>query len=154
MSKRPFIIFGVFAAICLIVLPWMALGKEGSDSAATVEVAPSDVEGKELFDNNCGYCHTLAAAGTDGVVGPNLDDLLIVTGTNTAEQYEGSYSRVLRAVNCGLGGRMPREILIGEEAESVAAFVAAYAGQIGKGPVVDIDTAARPEPVPCETPQA
>jgi mono/diheme cytochrome c family protein len=154
VSKRPFIVFAVFAAICLIVLPLMALGKEGDERAANVEVAATDVEGKELFDNNCGYCHTLAAAGTDGVVGPNLDDLLIVTGTNSAEQYEGSYSRVLRAVNCGLGGRMPKEILIGEEAEEAAAFVAAYAGQIGKGPVVDIESAPRPDPVPCDAPQA
>ena len=25
---------------------------------------------------NCGSCHTLYKAGTDGVVGPNLDELL------------------------------------------------------------------------------
>lgn len=144
MSKRPFIVFGIFAAICLVVLPFIALGKEGDADAATVDVAAGDLGGKELFDNNCGYCHTLAAAGTDGVVGPNLDDLLIVTGTNSSEQFGGSYSRVLSAVNCGLAGRMPREILIGEEAEEAAAFVAAYAGQIGKGPVVDTDLAEKP----------
>ncbi len=57
---------------------------------------------------------------------------------NTAEQFSGLYSRVLQAVTCGLGGRMPKAILLGEEAKEVAAFVAAYAGQIGKGPTVDI----------------
>lgn len=31
--------------------------------------------GKQLFlDANCGACHALAAAGTAGVIGPNLDD--------------------------------------------------------------------------------
>lgn len=144
MSKRPFVIFGMFAAICLVVLPFIALGKEGDEQAATVSVASRDTAGKELFDNNCGSCHTLAAAGTNGIVGPDLDDLLVPTGTNSAEQYGGSYTRVLTAVTCGLGGRMPKGILIGEEAESTAAFVAAYAGQIGKGPVADTETAETP----------
>ena len=32
------------------------------------------VNGKKLFVAKCGSCHTLAHAGTNGVVGPNLDD--------------------------------------------------------------------------------
>jgi len=30
--------------------------------------------GKKLFQEKCGSCHTLADAGTKGVVGPNLDN--------------------------------------------------------------------------------
>ncbi len=30
--------------------------------------------GKELFTQKCGQCHTLADAGTNGELGPNLDD--------------------------------------------------------------------------------
>jgi mono/diheme cytochrome c family protein len=30
-------------------------------------------KGKTIFLSNCGSCHTLAAAGTTGTVGPNLD---------------------------------------------------------------------------------
>jgi mono/diheme cytochrome c family protein len=30
-------------------------------------------DGKSIFVTNCGSCHTLAAAGTTGTVGPNLD---------------------------------------------------------------------------------
>jgi mono/diheme cytochrome c family protein len=149
MSKRPFIVFGVFAGICLLVLPFLALGKEGDESAATVKVAAADVAYKNVFINNCGPCHTLAAAGTDGVVGPDLDELLVTTGSNTPEQFEGLYSRVLNAVNCGLGGRMPKGIVVGEDAQEVAAFVAAYAGQIDKGPTVEIATAPKPKPGPC-----
>jgi mono/diheme cytochrome c family protein len=149
MSKRPFVVFGVFAALCLLVIPWIALGKEGDQQAATVKVEPDDQEAKELFVNNCGPCHTLAAAGTDGVVGPDLDQLLVTGGINAPEQFEGIYSRVLSAVTCGRAGRMPKGILIGEEAEDVSAFVGAYAGQIDKGPTVDIATAERPEIEPC-----
>jgi mono/diheme cytochrome c family protein len=146
MSNRPFIVFGIFAAICLLVIPYFALGKEGSESAATVEVASSDTESKDLFANNCGYCHTLAAAGTDGVVGPDFDDVLVVGGENSAEQYDALYGRVLQVVTCGIGGRMPKGILLSEEARQVSAFVAAYAGQIGKGPTVDLATAEKPPP--------
>ena len=152
MSKRPFIIFGVFAAICIVVIPYFAFAKEGDEESATVEVAASDDEAKDLFANTCGYCHTLAAAGGDGVVGPDLDDLLAPTGTNSAESFEGNYSRVLNAIECGIppgGGRMPKGILIGQEAEDVAAFVAAYAGQIGKGPTVPLDTTRRPHFAGC-----
>jgi cytochrome c oxidase subunit 2 len=34
------------------------------------------VQGKELFAQNCGSCHVLADAGTQGQVGPNLDTVL------------------------------------------------------------------------------
>ena len=149
MSKRPFILFGLFAAICVLVIPFIALGKEGDEDAGTVQIASQDRESQDLFANNCGTCHTLAAAGTDGVVGPNLDDLLVPSGTNTSELYEGNATRVLQAVMCGLGGRMPKGILEEEEAQEVAQFVAAYAGQIGKGPTVDTATADQAEPPDC-----
>ena len=149
MSKRPFILFGLFAAICLLVIPFIALGKEGDANAGTVQVASQDRDAQDMFFDNCGACHTLAAAGTDGVVGPDLDDLLVPSGTNSAELYEGNASRVLQAVQCGLEGRMPSGILEEEEAREVAQFVAAYAGQIGKGPVVDTETTPLPEPQAC-----
>jgi mono/diheme cytochrome c family protein len=149
MSKQPFIVFGIFALICVLVLPFVALGKEGDEDAGTVEVASQDLEAKDIFSNNCGTCHTLAAAGTDGVVGPDLDDLLVPSGTNTAELYKGNAARVLHAVQCGIEGRMPRGILEEEEARDVAQFVAAYAGQIGKGPVVDTADTPPPDPQPC-----
>ncbi len=150
MSKRPFVLFGLFAVLCVIVIPWVALGKEGESDAGTVQVASQDRDAQELFANNCGTCHTLAAAATDGVVGPNLDDLLVPSGTNTAELYEGNATRVLQAVVCGLEGRMPRGILEEEEAQDVAQFVAAYAGQIDKGPVVNTDETDAPDPAPCQ----
>ena len=100
MSKGPFVIFGVFAAICVIVIPYFALAKEGGEDAGPVKVESWDEDGKELFVNNCGPCHTLAAAGTDGVVGPSLDDLLAPGGNAT---FEGSYVRALHAVTCGFG---------------------------------------------------
>ena len=123
MSKRPFVIFGIFAVICLVVLPFWALAKEGSsDASPEGSVSASDQQGLELFQINCGACHTLAAAGTDGVVGPNLD-LRFGTGPKSSLQ-KSTYTTVLTTIQNGLGGRMPKGILQGAQAKVVAQFVA------------------------------
>jgi cbb3-type cytochrome c oxidase subunit III len=44
----------------------------GNPSAAGPKNATS---GKDIFLANCGSCHTLADAGTNGTIGPNLDQL-------------------------------------------------------------------------------
>ena len=36
----------------------------------------ASAQGEPLFVSNCGSCHTLAAAGTQGQVGPDLDSVL------------------------------------------------------------------------------
>jgi len=160
MSNRPFLIFGAFLAL-VAVIGYLAFVKEGSSESATVPVESADSEAQEIFATNCGTCHTLAAGGTDGVVGPNLDEILptqVAPPAGTPEEiaaanlsaYEGVYGRVLNAVVCGLEGRMPAGILQDQDAEEVAAFVAAYAGQLAEdqGPLVP--AADRPTPPPEE----
>jgi mono/diheme cytochrome c family protein len=151
VSKRPFVLFGLFALICVVVLPILALGKETSPDTGAVQVASRDTDARDLFQNNCGSCHTLDAAGSDGVVGPDLDDILVTGGINDETQFDATYTRVLGIVLCGREGRMPRGILLGEDAEEVSAFVAAYAGRIGEGPTVNTDTVEKPEAPGCDT---
>jgi mono/diheme cytochrome c family protein len=123
MSKRGYIWFGVFAALCAVLIPVWAISKEGGESASPEHVPANLEQGKELFVTNCGSCHTLAKAGTDGVVGPNLDDLL---GNASPEANK---MRVLNAIDNGINGRMPRGIVAGEDADSVATFVSQVAGK-------------------------
>jgi cytochrome c6 len=125
LNKSSIVIFGVFALIFVVAIPFIAISKEGQGDSAEVTVASSDEEAKELFQTNCGSCHTLAAAGTDGVVGPNLDELL---GAGSPDP-EANTERVLTAIDNGVEGRMPAGILGGEQAEQVADFVARNAGQ-------------------------
>jgi mono/diheme cytochrome c family protein len=146
VSKPPLIIFGIFAAICVIGIPYLALAKEGGEDAGPIKVETWDEDGRDLFATNCGPCHTLAAAGTDGVVGPNLDDQLAAGGSAS---FEGSYGRAINAVTCGFGdGRMPAGILRGENAKEVAAFVGAYAGQLSEDakPLADTRTVEKADP--------
>jgi mono/diheme cytochrome c family protein len=123
MSKRPFVIFGIVAIICLVVLPFWALAKQGSSDASPEGSVPAgDRQGLELFQINCGACHTLAAAGTDGLVGPNLDERF-GTGPQSSLQ-KSTYTTVLTTIQNGLRGRMPKGIVQGAQAKAVAKFVA------------------------------
>lgn len=124
MSKRSFFWFAVFAAVFAVVIPVWAVNKEGSPEASPAAVDASQQEAKELFVVNCGACHTLAMAGTDGIVGPNLDELLGAT-----PDPEANVPRVESAILEGRSGRMPAGILQGSNATEVAEFVAAVAGQ-------------------------
>jgi mono/diheme cytochrome c family protein len=74
--------------------------------------------GKELFTSNCGSCHTLDAAGTQGQIGPNLDE---------AQVDEAEVLKVIDQGGRG-SGNMPPDLVTGEDAKAVAAFVA------GSGP--------------------
>jgi mono/diheme cytochrome c family protein len=129
--KRPIVMFIVLAAICLVVLPFWALqSKGGADASPEASVPAADKQGLELFQINCGACHTLAAAGTDGIVGPNLDQSL-GTGEKTPDTVQTNYSRVKNAIKEGLGGRMPKGLVQGEQASTVARFVAANLAYVG-----------------------
>jgi mono/diheme cytochrome c family protein len=87
-----------------------------------------DYEGAKLFVENCSGCHTLKAAGTEGSAveankreykdGPNFD------------QRKEDKEQVLYAIRNGgfSSGPMPQNILVGEDAEKVADFVAKYSG--------------------------
>jgi hypothetical protein len=65
-----------FTVLALLVGPTLIGAKDDTPAAAAGGggggAAP---DGKKVFTSNCGGCHTLAAAGTNGSVGPNLDDL-------------------------------------------------------------------------------
>jgi mono/diheme cytochrome c family protein len=138
MSKRTFVIFGLLVVFLAVLIPWLVFRADG-DAAKGAQEVPADLaEGQELFKINCGNCHTLYAAGTDGNFAPDLDELLAPTGPPTGpgseETIKQSKKRVLNAIDEGVDstttpGRMPPEILSGEQAEEVAEFVAQTAGQ-------------------------
>lgn len=121
MNKRAFLFFALFAAAFAVALPLWANSNAGNSDAPVAEVATEDEQERDLFVINCGACHTLAAAGTDGVVGPDLDYLLGV--------IPNQKDRVLAAIEKGVDGRMPAGILQGGQADQVADWVSRVAGQ-------------------------
>jgi mono/diheme cytochrome c family protein len=83
-------------------------------------------EGAEIFAQRCSGCHTLTPAGTEGSgnrsqrqQGPDLD-----------QRHETMADVIYAIRNGGFSGAiMPQNIVVGTDAQKVAAFVAKYAGQ-------------------------
>jgi mono/diheme cytochrome c family protein len=82
--------------------------------------------GAQIFAERCSGCHTLTPAGTEGSAnrseraqGPNLD------------QRTETMADVVYAIRNGgfSGAIMPQNIVVGDDAQKVAAFVAKYAGE-------------------------
>ncbi|MFL6012411.1 MAG: c-type cytochrome [Gaiellaceae bacterium] len=98
--------------------------------------------GKKLFQAKCGGCHSLAAAGTSGEVGPNLDDSFAQAQADGYKEsairnivhdqikYPGQYSTASDDPDY-LTANMPANLVKGQDAEDVAAYVAANAGTQG-----------------------
>jgi mono/diheme cytochrome c family protein len=114
-----------------------ALAACGSEGITVAEDDPA-YAGAELFSQRCSGCHTLNAAGAEG----SADRELRVQGPNL-DQREVTYEDALYAIRNGgfSGAIMPQNIVVGEEAESVAEFVSEYAGtEVEKPPVPGSDS--------------
>jgi mono/diheme cytochrome c family protein len=134
MSKRTFYTFAVLVFVLAVVIPWLAFRGSGDANTGAEKVPAHLKAGQALFQTNCGTCHTLYAAGTDGNYGPDLDELLAPTGAaEDAKTAKGIQERVVNAEKQGVDsntpGRMPPAILNEQQQKEVAEFVAATAGE-------------------------
>ncbi|HKZ14361.1 MAG TPA: cytochrome c [Solirubrobacterales bacterium] len=134
MSKRTFYTFAVLVFVLAVVIPWLAFRGSGDANTGAEQVPQHLKAGQALFQTNCGTCHTLYAAGTDGNYGPDLDELLAPTGpAEDAKTAKGIQERVINAqkegVDSNAPGRMPPAILNEQQQKEVAEFVAATAGE-------------------------
>ena len=111
------------------VLPFLAVALllAGCGTGGKAESHGADVQtGQTLFTQNCGSCHTLAAAGTSGTIGPNLDNAF-----GPARQQGFKQSTIQNVVLDQIrvaAAPMPRNIVKGQDAQDVAAYVASVAG--------------------------
>lgn len=134
MSKKTFIVFGLVVVVLAVLIPWLAFRNDGDAARGAQDVPANLKSGQSLFQTNCGTCHTLYAAGTDGNYAPNLDELLSPSGPATGKEIGQVEGRVLNAVENGVDssttpGRMPGGILNKQQAKEVAEFVAHTAGE-------------------------
>jgi mono/diheme cytochrome c family protein len=68
---------------------------------------------KDVFAHTCGTCHTLRRAGVRGIIGPDLDAVVLTT------------AKVRRMIATGsLDTVMPKNLLVGRDADRVARYVA------------------------------
>jgi cbb3-type cytochrome c oxidase subunit III len=110
-----------------------ALAATGCGTTGLSEAGSGNTtRGKELFKEKCAQCHVLADAGTKGVIGPDLDDAFRQSradglGERTIQSVvRGQISYPVEEPPTGSPG-MPADIVTGDDAESVAAYVASVA---------------------------
>lgn len=109
------------------------------------------VNGKEQFVQKCGACHNLDRAGTTGVSGPDLDEAFAVARSEGFGQstYEGVVHGQIKQPNRDSqldpkSGKelalMPPDLVTGDDARDVAAYVAMAAARGGEdaGQLADV----------------
>lgn len=99
----------------------MALAASGCGAVKKVTSGdPSN--GKLLFTENCGGCHTMADAKTQGTTGPNLDDAF------SSDKQQGfslqTMTDLVRGQIAYPEKPMPANLVTGQDADDVAVYVA------------------------------
>jgi cbb3-type cytochrome c oxidase subunit III len=114
------------------VLPLLAalLLLAGCGTGGKAPAKADQTNGQKLFTSaGCGGCHTLAAAGSVGTIGPNLDDAFAADKQQgfALSTIENVVLDQIREANLP----MRQNLVKGQDAVDVAAYVAAVAGQGG-----------------------
>ena len=148
MIRRGRVTIGGAGLAAIAVVALLASGC-GYGGVATAGDHPDLTNGRTLFTSTCGGCHTLQAAGTQGTIGPDLDNAF---AADVAQGYAQAdiENVVLDQIRLGSGPIatytkaehgvkglkpyqqvMPAHVVSGQNAIDVAAYVASVAGQNG-----------------------
>jgi mono/diheme cytochrome c family protein len=99
----------------------------GCGTGGKAPAQADQTNGQKLFTSSgCGGCHVLAAAGSQGTTGPNLDDAF--AGSRKQGIKESSIENVVLDQIREANPPMPKNLVNGQDAVDVASFVAAVAG--------------------------
>jgi cbb3-type cytochrome c oxidase subunit III len=108
--------------VAALALSLLACGREEADLS----------NGKALFTERCGSCHALGRAGTQGQTGPDLDTSFragLAEGMDR-ETVEGVVEKQI--ANPRRNSSMPPDLVTGDDARDVAAYVAFAAARSGE----------------------
>jgi cbb3-type cytochrome c oxidase subunit III len=121
----------------------VALLLSACGTGGSISKASSDKEnGRKVFQDKCAGCHTLSAAGSTGTIGPNLDasfaqarsegfkESAILDIVHDQIKFAGQYPVAQNNPDL-IKANMPANLVTGQNAIDVAAYVAANAGLHG-----------------------
>jgi mono/diheme cytochrome c family protein len=120
----------IAAGLAVVAAGAVACGSQGISSEIASQ--PANVQhGAQLFSERCSGCHTLSVVGTQGTT-KNVRERERTDGPNFNTRHE-TMENVLYAIRNGgfSGAIMPENIVVGRDANDVAAFLAKYAGTGG-----------------------
>jgi mono/diheme cytochrome c family protein len=127
------------AATTIVLLACASvLGACGSQGIQVAKTSPY-YRGAVLFRDHCSGCHTLAVVGAEGSA-TSISNRVKTNGPNFNFRKE-NVEQVLYAIRNGgfSGAIMPENIVLGDDAKEVAAFLAEYSGrQAQKVPATNI----------------
>jgi mono/diheme cytochrome c family protein len=117
-------------AVLLAAIPLAGCAGRAADSSGA-----DVIQGKQLFAETCGGCHTLADAATLGTIGPNLDDAFRGARSKSGGDFEESTFFQITLDQMRLAAppmpdydsgpqKLPEQQLV-----DIAAYVASVAGQ-------------------------
>ena len=117
------VLFSLLALALGVLVPAAVIAavsnRDDIPEANVTGLTASEKNGRELFGRRCANCHTLKAANAIASIGPNLD------------QLRPTKALVLNAIENGRArgnGAMAADLVVGEDAEAVAAFVSRAVG--------------------------
>jgi mono/diheme cytochrome c family protein len=132
------------AVTTMLLLACVAvLGACGSQEITIAKTSPA-YKGAVLFRDHCSGCHTLAVVGAQGSA-TSISNRLKTSGPDFNIRKE-NVEQVLYAIRNGgfSGAIMPENVVVGEDAKAIAAFLAQYSGlKAKKVPAVNITLASK-----------
>lgn len=131
-------------ALKRLLLPAAVVAASAAFAGCSVaEQEPNLVNGKSKFVARCGSCHVLARANATGVTGPNLDEAFRTAraqgfGESTFEGVvyqqigDPSTRKQMDPQTLKDGAAMPADLVTGQDARDVAAYVAGAVARAGE----------------------
>ena len=115
-------------AITAAVVTALALAACGSEQISVSKDDPT-YRGAVLFSQRCSGCHTLGVVGAQGTT-DNVRQRERVDGPNFDTRRETPDTTLYAIRNGGFSGAiMPENIVVGKDADDVAAFLSKFAGK-------------------------
>lgn len=122
-------------ALTATIAAAFALGACGTEGISVAEDDPT-YEGAALFVERCSGCHTMKAAGAKGTA----DQALREQGPDLDQRVVSAEDALFAIRNGGFSGAiMPANIVVGDDAEAVAQFIAEHSG-------TEVEVLPRPGP--------
>ena len=128
----------MLAAATMLLATTGLLSACGSQGISVAKTSPY-YKGAVLFRDHCSGCHTLSVVGAEGSA-TSIKDRVRTNGPNFNIRKE-NVEQVLYAIRNGgfSGAIMPENLVVGNEAQDIAKFLAAYSGKQAKNvPTVNI----------------
>ncbi|HEX3909116.1 MAG TPA: cytochrome c [Solirubrobacteraceae bacterium] len=128
----------IAAPLAALLVAALALSACGSQGVGIAKTSPY-YRGAVLFREHCSGCHTLSIVGAQGSAS-SIKNRVRTSGPNFNIRKEDP-EQVLYAIRNGgfSGAIMPENIVLGDDAKAIAAFLAKYSGsQAQKTPATPI----------------